>query len=47
LAQRILEHRDEHGPFQRVEDLDKVNGIGPKTVEKLRPWLFIEEPKAE
>jgi competence protein ComEA len=44
LAQRILEHRDEHGPFQSVDDLDTVKGIGPKTLEKLRPLLFVEEP---
>ncbi|MBN2211658.1 MAG: helix-hairpin-helix domain-containing protein [Sedimentisphaerales bacterium] len=26
-------------PFTRPEDLDAVPGIGPKTVEQLRPWL--------
>lgn len=43
LAKRILEHRDEHGPFQSVDELDTVKGIGPKTLEKLRPLLFVEE----
>ena len=28
-------------PFQRIEDLDEVPGIGPATVEKLRPYLII------
>jgi len=39
LAQRIAEHRDARGPFDAVERLDDVHGIGPKTVERLRPFL--------
>ncbi len=30
LAQRIIEYRTQNGPFAAVEDLTKVNGIGPK-----------------
>src|SRR5262245_24003898 len=29
LARRILEHRQEHGPFRSLDDLRKVHGIGP------------------
>lgn len=29
LAQRIVEHRERHGPFRSVEELDDVPGIGP------------------
>jgi competence protein ComEA len=47
LAQRILEYRDQHGPFQSVDDLDGVKGIGPKTLEKLRPWLVVPEPSSQ
>lgn len=36
MAQRIIDHRTAHGPFKRVEDLDEVKGIGPRTLEKLR-----------
>ncbi|MBU1049328.1 ComEA family DNA-binding protein [Candidatus Bipolaricaulota bacterium] len=35
LAQRIIEERRENGPFGTVEDLVRVSGIGPKTVEGL------------
>jgi competence protein ComEA len=35
LARRILEGR----PYERVEDLLKVKGIGPATLEKLRPYV--------
>lgn len=35
LAQRIVDHRAEHGPFPTLDDLDDVRGIGPKTVAAL------------
>ncbi|AFV77194.1 helix-hairpin-helix protein [Thermus oshimai JL-2] len=35
LAQRILEGR----PYREVEDLLQVKGIGPKTLERLRPYV--------
>lgn len=42
LAGRIVAHRAEHGAFRRVDDLDDVPGIGPRTVEKLRPLVTVE-----
>jgi competence protein ComEA len=39
LAQKIMEEREVRGPFQEVEDLRSVRGIGPKSLEKLRPFL--------
>lgn len=36
LAQRIVEYREAHGPFKSPEDLLKIKGIGPKTLEKFR-----------
>ena len=41
LASRIVAWRDEHGPFERVDDLLNVRGIGVKTLEKLRPYLEV------
>lgn len=35
LARRIVENR----PYQKVEDLLKVRGIGPATLERLRPHV--------
>jgi competence ComEA-like helix-hairpin-helix protein len=29
-------------PFRSCDDLQKVKGIGPKTVENIRPWLKFE-----
>jgi competence protein ComEA len=47
LAERIEAHRREHGPFASVEELRKVRGIGPATLEQLRPWVYVrrEEPE--
>lgn len=39
LAQRIIEHRQRHGPFQSAEDLRHVRGIGPSTVRLLEPLV--------
>ncbi len=40
-------HRDPDKPdtpvFERVEDLRNVSGIGPKTLEKLRPRLTFDD----
>jgi len=35
LARRIIEYREEHGLFQKLEDLKKVKGIGDKLFEKI------------
>ena len=35
-AQAIVKYRDENGPFQRVEDLAQVKGIGDSLVDKNR-----------
>ena len=35
LAQRIIDYRNEHGPFRLVEELERVSGIGPQTVQGL------------
>jgi competence protein ComEA len=39
LARRIVESRERDGPFRSLGDLDRVPGIGPKTLEKIRPYL--------
>ena len=43
LAQRIVAHRLEHGPFRSVDELLSVHGIGPRLLERLRPAL--REPR--
>jgi competence protein ComEA len=38
-AAEIFADRSARGPFRRVEDLARVRGIGPRTVERLRPYV--------
>ena len=40
-AEAILSYRKQHGPFRRIEDLQRVPGFGPVTVNRLRPDLQV------
>lgn len=37
-AGAIVESRERDGPFESLDDLTRVKGIGDKTVERIRPW---------
>lgn len=41
-ARRIIEFRQLHGPFQRLEELMNVKGIGEKTFRRLQPHLTLD-----
>jgi len=41
LSQRIIAYRNDNGPFQRIEDLKKVEGIGTATFEKLKDKIAV------
>jgi competence protein ComEA len=43
-AAAIAADRRARGPFARVDALDRVRGIGPATVQALRPYLFVSGP---
>jgi competence protein ComEA len=40
-AQAIVRDREQNGPFRRIEDLDRVSGIGPKTLATLREHVTV------
>ncbi len=40
LAERWISHRTTSGPFRTPEDLLEISGVGPATLERLRPWLI-------
>ena len=42
LAQRIIDYRQNHGPFRKIDDLEQVSGIGPKKLEKIKPYLIVD-----
>jgi competence protein ComEA len=41
LAQRIVDWRKQHGRFQTVDELDAVDGVGPKLLEALLPLVRV------
>ena len=45
LSQRIVSFREKNGPFQSVDDLLKVQGVGEKSIQKLRPYLTVSKAK--
>ena len=40
-AQDIIAWREEHGPFQTLEELTEVSGIGPVILENLRAYAAV------
>ena len=44
LAGRIIEHRKDKGPFQRIEELIEVRGIGAVMLSKIKKYVRVEVP---
>ena len=42
MAQRIIEYREQVGPFSNLADLDQVSGIGPSTLEGLEDLIAFD-----
>ncbi len=42
LAARIVEDRELNGPYECIEDLLRVKGIGEAKLEELRPYARVE-----
>ncbi len=40
-VEEIIRFREKYGKFMKVDDLLKVSGIEPKTLEKLKPFVTI------
>ncbi len=40
-AQEIIDYREAHGAFLRIEDIVKVRGIGEKTFEAIREYITV------
>ena len=45
LARRIVADRKQRGPFTRIDDLDRVSGVGAVTLDTIRPWLVCSDCK--
>lgn len=44
-ADRIIEYREEHGPFEEPEDIIKIKGIGEKMWEANKEVITVEEQR--
>lgn len=40
LARRIVESRERDGPFEKPQDLQRVHGLGPKSLSRIRRFLL-------
>ena len=40
-AAAIVEYRKKHGPFNKIDDIVKVKGIGPVTLQKNRAKITV------
>jgi competence ComEA-like helix-hairpin-helix protein len=40
-AQRIVDWRNDNGAFQYLDQLLEVSGIGPKTLERITPYIHL------
>ncbi len=41
IGQRIIDYRNTNGPFQKIEDIKNVKGIGDVTFEKMKDEITI------
>lgn len=39
MAHRIVADREANGPFRSIDEVQRVRGIGPATLDRIRPWL--------
>jgi competence protein ComEA len=42
IAQKIILYRTANGPFTKIEDIQKVSGIGPKTFEEIKTLITVD-----
>ena len=43
LAQRIIDYRNQNGPFRNIYELIKVAGIGPATYEQIKHLITVAD----
>ena len=44
-AEKIVQYREQHGAFQKPEDIKLVQGVGEKTWELNKEIICVEEPQ--
>ncbi|GAH63777.1 unnamed protein product, partial [marine sediment metagenome] len=43
LAQRIIDYRQQNGPFNNIKELMKVKGIGVATYEEIKHLIAVAD----
>ncbi|WP_064092422.1 helix-hairpin-helix domain-containing protein [Rossellomorea aquimaris] len=41
-ATAFVKYREENGPYQKIEDIKEISGVGEKTFEKLKEYIFVQ-----
>jgi competence protein ComEA len=41
LAERIIQYREKHGGFKRIEEIKQVRGIGEKTFQRIKSLITV------
>jgi len=44
LADRILQYREKHGKFKRIEEIKQVRGIGERTFQRIKSLITVSNP---
>jgi competence protein ComEA len=43
-AQRIIEYRQEFGPFEKIEEIQDVTGIGEAIFDQIKSYITVGQP---
>jgi competence protein ComEA len=41
-AHRIIAFREKNGPFEKIQEIQNVKNIGPKTFEKIKDYITVD-----
>jgi competence protein ComEA len=41
-ASTFIQYREEHGPFETIEEIQNISGVGEKTFEKLKEYIYVQ-----
>ncbi|WRP05338.1 helix-hairpin-helix domain-containing protein [Rossellomorea aquimaris] len=41
-ASTFIHYREEHGPFATIEEIQNISGVGEKTFEKLKEYIYVQ-----
>ncbi|HID40495.1 MAG TPA: helix-hairpin-helix domain-containing protein [Calditrichaeota bacterium] len=46
-AKRIIEYRKKNGPFRSIKEIVNVKRIGPKTLKKIEPYIYLNSEQVD